>query len=333
MGVTLCPALKWRMWGMGSAPSPNMSSIWRVLPLVWRIWTDHHGLQVLLGITNSSNFSQSKKGHASIWDSSSVSGQRIIESSAFRSAVKSKNDTIDSWNSHQKTLLKHLTWCTSQFETPFFPALWHPKKPFSMSMEAGFTRLAHSPAVLWFNSRHLMWQLPIEGYGCFLKWWYPPISTPKCSFLVGKPNSCWGNPPFFETPISWQIRCFGGPVSRRFDLFCLFRDLPYKVTLGASAPLPRIQPSSKTRHFKFSNGSSGCIIHLVCCVPQIAYNWGIFNRRLKNNQPKKYGASDDFCFHKFPFIRVGLFNRIQLWTSKKNRFTSSFRKNVQPSRS
>ena len=35
----------------------------------------------------------------------------------------------------------------------------------------------------------------LPTFGCFPKWWYPQ-NTPKWSLLVGKPNSCWGNPPF-----------------------------------------------------------------------------------------------------------------------------------------
>ena len=47
---------------------------------------------------------------------------------------------------------------------------------------------------IWFSG-HETKKLIQYLYGCFLKWWYPQ-NTPKWSFLVGKPTSCWGNPPF-----------------------------------------------------------------------------------------------------------------------------------------
>ena len=51
-----------------------------------------------------------------------------------------------------------------------------------------------SPPIVGFNM--LVFR---KVYGCFLKWWYPQ-TTPKWSFLVGKPHGCWV-PLFLETSI------------------------------------------------------------------------------------------------------------------------------------
>ena len=99
-GIPLCP---WRdVIFMGSELSLKVSSM--------------HGPPVVLGITNSSHFSGpciDLRLVVCVWPKDNwilVSHPKIVQ--------------IDSWNSHQKTLLKHLTWHTSKFWNPFFPA--HP---------------------------------------------------------------------------------------------------------------------------------------------------------------------------------------------------------------